>query len=367
MVEGISGTSVRDTDSSQRCKQNENSVAHSPHAFELINPQGYKTRVLAHEGSSTKDLRSWSVPHLPRSDRSYTWRTTHDLQPRLMQALHYNQPDMTGISVCCNPTPVSFHIHTQGGRLPPYLGAPRGSTWTYIPFAAGERIHAIWMRHRCSGDSEHALMFQTSRTCIPISEQGIISLPVLPWSLIASPEGRPSSFFFDLNPIGTRELVFDAPVAQRPRPVFCSPRQPYPGSNFSRLFLWSSASLASVVSLRQCFRQHRGRCVTIGLEFCYSDGSAATVGEIRLDRMGDIVAVSSPHLWLGFRSSAGCWPAIYAVEVAQPAACNNLAWVKIPWIGRLVWWYSAEASRVWYESRTSPSTRLPNQLLLPAI
>lgn len=316
--------------------------------------------MLEYDGNSTQDLRSWSVPLLPRNERSYPFRTFRDSQPRLMQALHFNQPDMTGISVCCNPAPLIFYVHTaESGSTPPYADSGDDSTWTYIPFTKGERINAIWMRHRRVMDKELGLMLETNRTCHLLGTQGTGSFEDLSWSLLATPEGQPGCFYFDLHPLGPRELVFDTPITPRSRPMCPFPRSPRLTLVSLERLVWSSASLDLVTSFRECRRQHQGRLVTVGLELSYADGSRAAVGEVRLDRMADWITISSPSVWFGLWRSERDYPFIAEVRTIKPME-NYLEWFFTPWTDNLEWWYSSQQCQLWYEGRASLPIQYPN-------
>jgi hypothetical protein len=271
-----------------------------------------------------------------------------------MQAVDYNQPDMIGISVCCNPTPVLIHIHTQDSDLPPYSSGPDRSTWTYFPFAKGELIDTIWMRCRRFMDQECALVLETThKRCLFLGAQVVRGPRPLGWRHVATPRGKPASFYVDLHRLGPRELVFNEPVVARPCPTLsASPLSPYPGSDPFQVLLWSSAILNDVIALRTCHgRRSRGLRMVSGLELHYEDGSMTTVGEIRLDSMGDHTAIPSSCVWLGFiATSEG--PCITAIEFTHPTQ-DDLTWFTVPLTGVLEWWYSSQQCQVWHEGQAS--------------
>lgn len=272
-----------------------------------------------------------------------------------MQAFHFNQPNMIGISVCCYPAPLNFYVHTSGGDVPPYPSGPGLSTWTYVPFAEGERINAIWMRSRRFLDVELGLLLKTSHNkCIFLGAHAIRTPGNLGWSLVATPMGRPASFYFNLHWSGARELVFNGPVIPQLVPaILPRPFSPYPRSTSYETFMWSYALLDCVASLRPCRQRRLEVEVVSGLVLQYEDGTTTTVGEVRLDCMGDRIAIDSACVWLGFLATEG-FPCVTAIEVTQPAN-DTLTWFEVPMTGRLEWWYTVRQLQVWHDGRTSMS------------
>ena len=61
-----------------------------------------------------------------------------------MRPVDYNCPEMTGISVRCDPEPGHIHIHAKHDDLSFYENTPDYATWVYTGFAPGERICTIW-------------------------------------------------------------------------------------------------------------------------------------------------------------------------------------------------------------------------------
>lgn len=211
------------------------------------------------------------------------------------------------------------------------------------------------MRCRRYMDREAALVLETTRKrCIFLGAQAIRCPEPLQWRHVATPRGKPASFYFDLHQLGARELVFKGPVVARPRPTISpSPLSPYPKSTQFEAFMWSSAALDGVISLRQCHRQrsHSLNMVS-GLELQYEDGSMTTVGEVRLDSLGDQTNISSSCVWLGFLATHEGYPYITAIEAAHPTQ-NEVTWFQVPLTGRLEWWYSSQQCQVWHEGRAS--------------
>ena len=93
--------------------------------------------------------------------------------------------------------------------------------------------------------------------------------------------------------------------------------------------MWSSAVLDCVVSPCPCRQRRQGLQVVSGLELQYEDGSTTTIGEVRLDCMGDRIAIYSARVWLGFVATKERFPCLTTIEVTHPAH-DTLAWFEVP-------------------------------------
>lgn len=274
----------------------------------------------------------------------------------------YNQPNITGISICCNPAPVAFHAHTSDDNLSFYQSTPSASVWIYMPLEQNERIVNIWMRHRYRLDRDPALAFETDKGQVKLfGAQPTPSLSVCRWGLLDAPGGSPGHFFFDDHPYGIRRIYSDFPRLKETRklslPVASSP---YPASPNSDSFIWTRAPVENVVAVRPCRRQIKGETWIIGLMFYYADGKHAPVGEVRLDHLdGPITIHGRQPLYLGFTSAERKGPFISRIETTDEQSDSNVRmWFEIAFGSTpLEWWLSARQCQVYQSGRRSLAVR----------
>lgn len=278
-----------------------------------------------------------------------------------MTAFHYNQPTMTGISICCDPIPLCFHVHCKGDEDLSFYGTgPTRSTWLYIPFAKGEKITAIWMRERDGNDIEIAMLFETSwERKIVVGAQDE-NLARRSWYKIDSPRGKEAMFYFDSYGAAGRELVFMSPEPlleeQLDEPVVQQPTTPCPLGSDAEYFMLSSASLENVSSMRPCHQERDRHAKITGMELRYMDGSATALGEVRLDCMGPRVAIFDSPMWLIFRRDSDGNPYLASIEFAEPEDqrhCFHYNYMQVAWSGDIEWWFSDKLCRVWIDDSTS--------------
>ncbi|RSL91352.1 hypothetical protein CEP51_000295 [Fusarium floridanum] len=114
---------------------------------------GLKLIALSHLDESGRDTqpyrRVFSTPQSPTIEhRHVVFCVSKSLSIWRLSLFQYNRPEITGISVCCNPAPLRFHAHTSNDDLSFYDSTPYDSTWVYTPLNENERIMCIWMRAR---------------------------------------------------------------------------------------------------------------------------------------------------------------------------------------------------------------------------
>lgn len=240
------------------------------------------------------------------------------------------------------------------------------SVWVYVPLAPGDRILAIWKRQRQNFNCDLALGFviqseekgaAARRRFIVAGAEGTHRLSKLKWKLVDLPNGRESSFLFDSQPYGIRELMFSScQPAERRSPIALQPVFPSPTTSPFEGFLRSSAPLYGVSAFRQCRRCIEGRWEVIGLLFMYDDGAISSVGHVRWDYLGDTMPVMYPdHLWLAFKRTAGSG-CPYIAEARLSQAEDRSQWFQLSWHGRLEWWCSYRQCQIRSNGRTSIHT-----------
>ncbi|KAH7268269.1 hypothetical protein B0J15DRAFT_578329 [Fusarium solani] len=266
-------------------------------------------------GNTPPDHRVW--PH--------QFCQLHNAPPHLADLFQYNTPGTTAYSA--------------DDDLTLYQETPFHSV-----------ISRIWMRGRNRLDLELAIAFETNKQRTMLL--GGWPLPVLPgigWTLLASSEGAPGHFFFDLGPRGIRTLLFDSPppAPTIPQPRLPIPLSPRPLSRTLEEFYWSSAPTEDIVQILPSYH-HRGG------EY----GTKACVGQVRLDHLGPaLIPDYSQRLYLGFkRLKEG--PFVEDVKLSlTPPDSSLLSWLEVSWSERLEWWYSYRQCRVWQGNRASPATK----------
>lgn len=276
--------------------------------------------------------------------------------------LRYNQPDVIGISICCNPAPVALHTHRSDDDLSFYQSTPGGLVWIYMPLEPNERIVNIWMRHRYLLNRDPALAFETDKGQVKLfGAYPTPSLTACPWGLLDAPRGSPGHFFFDDHPYGIRRIYLDFPRLKEtrtfPLPV---PSSPYPAIPNSDSFLWTCASVENVVAVRPCRRQINGETWNVGFMFYYADGKHAAVGEVRLDHLdGPIEIHGRQSLYLGFTRAERKGPFISRIETTDEQSDGNvMMWFEISFGSTpLEWWLSSRQCQVYQDGRRSPAVR----------
>ncbi|RTE76838.1 hypothetical protein BHE90_008694 [Fusarium euwallaceae] len=308
---------------------------------------GLKLIALSHLDESGRDTqpyrRVFSTPQSPTIEhRHVVFCVSKNLSIWRLSLFQYNRPEITGISVCCNPAPLRFHAHTSNDDLSFYDSTPYDSTWVYNPLNENERIVCIWMRARTKNQQwirslaratttalsvlsnedfvrrHYAIAFQTNQgRMLLFGGQWSENLPRCEWALVDAPDGKPSHFFFDTHPTCTRSLCFNTQKPRTEVPVFDlpgvpEPSSPHPSFQSAGGFFWSSASVENVAGVRPCRLEGK----IVGLLFSYLDGRSAAVGQVRLGHLdAPLERVDDVKLCLGFtRGTEGC-PYIARVEM----------------------------------------------------
>lgn len=157
------------------------------------------------------------------------------------------------------------------------------------------------------------------------------------WKLVVT---DPSRLYFDYDPQGIRLLAIQSTVTSPPilrRSIL------HNQCTLARYF-YTAASLESITDIVPCLGGLQVDSPIVGLLLRYSDGRRACVGKARLDRLGPrIVVDASEVLFLGFARTARMRRQYVAsVEVSKaPPDQGSLAWLGVPWKGRLEWWFTS--------------------------
>lgn len=328
--------------------------------------QGVKVRYLIYKDDlvtyDTRRMASFSILQHPEN-RYRTYRVRYLLRPGppRFSRFQYNHPGITGISICCGPSPIAFHAHTSNDNLAFYQFSPKLSVWVYMPLEPNERITRIWMRPRVCLDRDAALAFETDRGHTKLF--GAQSRPVLSaceWFLLDTPLGSPSHFFFDNHPQGTHRISLDT-LPPKQISGFAPPAasSAYPYLHSSDDFLWTRASVENVVAVRPCSRQTGDLVEILGLLLYYSDGKQAPVGQVRFDYLDQPILTDGCQLiYLGFAETEPKGPFVSRIETSADNLDNKVVmWFDVFMKGALEWWLSYRQCQVCQDGRRSLPVR----------
>lgn len=151
--------------------------------------------------------------------------------------------------------------------------------------------------------------------------------------------------FFDDSLGSIRAVAFEPVIgpalpAQDP-PNFTRPSQGVAraGENSQQLF-FTFAKLAGIVKVTPCCRTVDGISSVSGLLLEYKSGRRETVGQVRLDQLGEaLLADPEMDLWLGSRRLPGQYNRIVSctVNFSRPAAEDGVSFSNYKWQGMLEW------------------------------
>lgn len=151
--------------------------------------------------------------------------------------------------------------------------------------------------------------------------------------------------FFDDSLGSIRAAAFEPVIgpalpSQDP-PNFMRPSQGVAraGENPQQLFS-TFARLASMVKVTPCYRTIDGILSVSGLLLEYKSGRRESVGQVRLDQLGDALPVEPEmDLWLGSRRLSGQYNRIVscAVDLSCPAHEDGVTFSNYNWQGMLEW------------------------------
>ncbi len=172
------------------------------------------------------------------------------------------------------------------------------------------------------------------------------------WTYICSLPKDPTEIYYNLSPAGIRQLAVKQPTFDKEhRGMRLVTSSPNPGGLAN--YFYSSASLSQVVEITLCREEHS---LIAGLLFRYTDGHRASVGEFRMDCIGETLQVDPRRnlLYLGFAKAEKVLPHVARLELSLPREMGSLRWLRIPWRGTLDWWFCFRTCKVYYGDQESP-------------
>ncbi len=280
-----------------------------------------------------------------------------------------------------------IHAHREGeGDLSFYEDYVENkyAVWIYMPIDPDECVTEIWGRrgklYQHMGlmvRSTHTLtmmitasnmtmipaQFRTNKRCSmfaihtsPLLQH--INGGVIPkWTYLCSLPKDPTDIYFNLSPNGIHQLAIKQPVfCKNPTPLQMPTPYPRPYRHGIGDYFYSAASLGQVVEITPCRRQLGTYTPIVGLLFRYADGHRASIGEFRMDCLGETLRVDqAQNLHLGFARAEKIHPHVARLELSHPRETGSLYWLCMPWTGKLEWWFCFGHCKVYHEDQESPS------------
>ena len=122
-------------------------------------------------------------------------------------------------------------------------------------------------------------------------------------------------------------------------------------------YFYSAASLQHVVEITTCRRRIGTYTAIVGLLLRYASGHRASVGEFRMDCIGETLRVDiTQNLYLGFARAEKIPPHVARLELSSPGEkMGPLHWLCMGWTGKLEWWFHFGHSKLYYGDQESPS------------
>lgn len=277
-----------------------------------------------------------------------------------------NDPGTTGYSVAWNPARRALRLvrHTAGDGVSCYDNMPDDSiTWLYIPISHGELLADIWRRDCDQYFWKHVdLIIVTTTGRVHVLGKHPTPGQAYTYSRLAKLRSEPDYLYIDESK-GIRELALspapeinDAQILHIPTPL-----SRYPAITSVESYFYTFVRLENLDSIRLC---NFNRTVT-GLLLHYHDSSRATLGQVRLDRLGaeQRVPCDATIRFVILRKPDQC-PYVSNVIVFTACIPRNLLPAatdldfEITCHGILEWWYTRRQCQLAHNGRTSASTRI---------
>ncbi|KAK2059447.1 hypothetical protein LY76DRAFT_542805 [Colletotrichum caudatum] len=324
---------------------------------------GLKLRDL-HGATTMLPRVSWDLPQFSNRCVRYESLCKADSSERI-STVSCNNPQTTAYSLCWNRNIVMLHAHQAKENLDFYQDlqtTDEAALWLFMPLRTNEVLTQIW---RFNGP------FKSAIALLLVTNQGRSNFlgvqPQTNWdhsdcTLLDLPSKSPSYIYAKTTIFGIQMLGFETPEPKpqdRP-PMVEWPNSPYPISRPHEYFAWNRTQLNDVVEVVPCCGLSHGKTIIIGLLFHYADGKTASVGQIRLDRLGKVLIVDSDcKLWLGFwQSSDGPCVSHAVLAPKQPRLIDCDTWLEVEWCDDLEWWFSNRQCQLSHQGRLSPSTTM---------
>ncbi|KAK1990624.1 hypothetical protein LX36DRAFT_390852 [Colletotrichum falcatum] len=342
------------------------------------------------DGLKLRDLHGATTAMLPRvffdlpqfSHRRVRCESLCKADPSYhISTVSCNNPQTTAYSLCWNRNIVMLHAHRAKENLDFYQDlqtTDEAVLWLFMPLQTDEVLTQIW---RFNGPFKSAIALLVCLVLsVALNSAHILQLvtnqgrsnflgvqPRTNWdhsdcTLLDLPSKSPSCIYAETTTFGIRTLGFETPKPEpqdRP-PMIEWPNSSYPISRPHEYFAWNRTQLNDVVEVVPCYGLSHGKTIIIGLLFHYADGKTASVGQIRLDRLGKVLIVDSDcKLWLGFwQSDDGPCVSHAVLAPKQPRLLDCDSWLEVEWCDDLEWWFSNRQCQLSHQGRLSPSTTM---------
>ncbi|RMJ07717.1 hypothetical protein CDV36_012681 [Fusarium kuroshium] len=279
-----------------------------------------------------------------------------------------NHPDVIGYSACWYKTVRVIHPHFAGEDITFYKETAAEHptvTWLYMPMDKGELVTELWESKveihgvgRPESRRIQSLVMKTSQGRMwniglhSRRHHGV-------WTLLDTPSASPSRIYIEDTLTELPQLAFESPEpnkANRPWVPYRSSIEHYQLLNgdfdeeywdkdLDEDYIYSSAALCGVSKLSFCRGDADGipNCI-LGILLHYRDGCRRVVGSVRPDLLDPFVEVGDSR-GMSFRMNK--WKNV--VEVTLSTVDEVDGWIKVPWFGTLVWWFSSYRCEISHE------------------
>lgn len=176
-----------------------------------------------------------------------------------------------------------------------------------------------------------------------------------PWEF---PEG-PTRIHFNYSVDGVRKIAIsrELTIGGGDLHPFPKPFSSFQGGDSHSRYFYSVASLNHVEEVTACRVELPNRSPITGLLLQYSNGDKERLGEFRLDCAGPALRVGgSEDLFLGIARPEGRDPHLARIELEPPSDTESITWLKLPWNGKLEWWFASGVSSIEHDSGAAIST-----------
>lgn len=292
-----------------------------------------------------------------------------------MVAFSCNDPLITGYSVLWNYQIAMIHAHKDGEDLSFYQLMPN-ARWLYMPVDQGELITEIYTGSGWIGrdsaigvslttyesqSTRNWQLFRSKLTRTAVFLAGIYSTrSSRQWALVDQPVRTRSRIFYGTVDGHINILAFENQFQTKFGQHFQQPTSsPHSIITNQEDYFYNSLDLAGLVIITPC--RTKGDKAVSGLLLHFADGHRDSVGEVRLDSLGQTLNISEKEtVVLGFRRHDGRYP--YVSDIATSSSKFESGFISVIRLfaaGRLEWFWSHRQCYVIYEGERSPETAWP--------
>ncbi|KAJ4328448.1 hypothetical protein N0V84_001132 [Fusarium piperis] len=291
-----------------------------------------------------------------------------------------NHPDIVGYSACWYKTVRVIYPHFPGEDMSFYKETAAEHlmvTWLYMPMDKGELVTKIWESKVEIHDVGRPESRRIKSIVMETSQGRMWNIGLHSrrhsgvWTLLDKPSASPSRIYIEDALTEPPQLAFESPDPNEGHTAY-PPPVPYRSSSQHQLlnggsddehwspwdidldeeYLYSSAALCGVTKLAFCRGDADGtpNCV-LGILLHYGDGVKRAVGSVRLDLLDPAIEIAGSR-GLSFRMNK--WKnmveaTLSTVDEVGESVDGVDKWIKVPWYGTLVWWFSSYRCEISHE------------------